>query len=373
MSINMSPGSKSKVEVESTDLDIRDLDSATDSVDTTGSEILIKDAVTGDTVGVNSDGQMHVVLRGAVCADCSTATPLDAGVAFTSPAIEMLDYGIIFVSTYSDQASATDGLSIQQSSDGTNWDITDDYTVAATAGKTFSIQPAMKYMRIVYTNGIVDQLVFRLQTVLKKTNSLPSSHRIQDNIINDDDAQLVKAVITGKGRDGVFRNAELDAEFDALVTVETEHHEIHEGDHYFYKNFVDFVGGANETVYFMFRTPNTSTRVHSKVSLYASVEFEAYIYEGGTVSADGTPVVTPNNNRDSANTPELTAFAAPTVTTDGTQIWAAKMGTGKNATGVAPGLNYEMMAKTNTVYLFKLVKKVANSGYMDVDFWWYEH
>ena len=155
---------------------------------------------------VNSSGQLHVVLRGAVC-DCnSTSTPLTAGASFTGEGKEMLDYSIIFVTVYSDVASATDGLSIQQSHDGTNWYFTDEYTVPAGTGKTFTIQPSAKYYRVVYTNGGTNQTTFSLQTILKKSNSLASSHRIQDSIIDDDDAQLIKAVLTAKKDSGTFDN-----------------------------------------------------------------------------------------------------------------------------------------------------------------------
>lgn len=168
--------------------------------------VTMSDELSGNTVGVNSEGQMHVVLRGAVCTGCSSSTPLAAGATFTGTATDMLDYGIVFITVYTDQDSATDGLCLQQSSDGTNWDIEDTYTITATHGKTFAIQPAAKYFRVVYTNGATPQTAFRLQAVLKKTNSLPSSHRIQDSIVDEDDAQLIKSVLTAKKDDGVFTN-----------------------------------------------------------------------------------------------------------------------------------------------------------------------
>ena len=167
---------------------------------------------------VNSTGQLHVVLRGAVCTCNSTSTPLLAGASFTGEAKEMLDYSIIFITVYSDVASATDGLSIQQSHDGTNWYFTDEYTIPAASGKTFSVQPSAQYYRIVYTNGGTDQTTFSLQTILKKTNSLPSSHRIQDAIIDDDDSQLVKSVLTAKKDTGTFDNIGATASGNLRVT-----------------------------------------------------------------------------------------------------------------------------------------------------------
>jgi hypothetical protein len=143
--------------------------------------------------------------EGQVDSNNSTSTPLGGGAAFTGTATDILDYGIVFVSVYSNVASATDGLSIQQSIDGTNWDHSDVYTVPAGVGKNYSINPHARYVRVVYTNGAGAQGSFRLQTVLKG-NSKPSSHRIQSAISDDDDAELVKSVLTGKDPTGDFVN-----------------------------------------------------------------------------------------------------------------------------------------------------------------------
>ncbi|RLC81743.1 MAG: hypothetical protein DRI61_03440 [Chloroflexi bacterium] len=142
---------------------------------------------------------------GLVDSTNSTATPLTSGSTFTGTAIDITDYGIIFINTYSDQASATDGLVIEQSSDGTNWDHDDVYTVPAGGAKNYSINPYAQYMRVKYTNGGVNQTAFRLQTLLK-ANSKPSSHRIQDSIVDEDDAELVKSVLSAKANGGGFVN-----------------------------------------------------------------------------------------------------------------------------------------------------------------------
>ena len=137
----------------------------------------------------------------------TSSTPLGGGLAFTGDAFDVTESSIVFVSVYTDAASATDGLSIQQSSDGSNWYWTDEYTVPANSGKTYSIQPALPFMRIVYTNGAGAQTAFDLSTVAKSMMSLDSSHRIQDSIVDEDDARLRKSVITAKDDDGVFINA----------------------------------------------------------------------------------------------------------------------------------------------------------------------
>lgn len=133
-------------------------------------------------------------IKGIVDSGNSTSTPLGGGGVFTGTAIETLNYGIVFVSVYADVASITDGLSIQQSIDGTNWDFTDSFTIAAGANENYSVNPHARYLRVVYTNGAGAQSSFRLQTVLKG-NAKPSSHRLSDTVTTQDDAELVKSII----------------------------------------------------------------------------------------------------------------------------------------------------------------------------------
>jgi len=146
----------------------------------------------------NNTMNVSIANNGIVDSNNSTNTPLVIDEPFIGMATEINDYGIIYITTKSDVASATNGLSIQQSSDGTNWDHTDEYTINANSGKTFSVQAGASYFRIVYTNGSIAQSFFRLQVILKKGNGKPSSHRVQDDIANDDDAELVKAVLSAK-------------------------------------------------------------------------------------------------------------------------------------------------------------------------------
>jgi hypothetical protein len=166
---------------------------------------VIRDAITGKTASVTDDNKLMVEIPPLVSSANSTSTPLLAGVTFEGDAEEINGYGIIYVNTYSDQVSAIDGLEIQQSSDGVNWDHCDEFTIPAAKGKNFSINPYAKYVRVRYTNGDEDQTEFRLQTIFK-ADGLSSSHRIQDSIIDDDDASLVKAVLTAKQDGDGFAN-----------------------------------------------------------------------------------------------------------------------------------------------------------------------
>jgi hypothetical protein len=139
----------------------------------------------------------------------STTEKLNAGLSFTGEWEDITNFGVVVISVTSDVASATNGLVVQFSTDGTVAGIVSDdqFTLAAGAKKTWSFQTAAKYYRLIYTNGGANQTSFNLQTILKPYYVKPSSHRIQDMIVDDDDAELMKAVLTGQSElTGYFEN-----------------------------------------------------------------------------------------------------------------------------------------------------------------------
>ena len=163
------------------------------------------------TLAGSIDGSGHqqvdvVASLSVVDANNSTSSTLLSGAAFTGTATDMLDYSHVVVSIFADQASATDGLSIQWSTDSTNWDNTDVFTIPASTAKVFTFGPVSRYMRVVYTNGGTGQGAFRMQTILHPGQQSSSSHRIADSISGQDDAELMKTVITGLAPDTNFKN-----------------------------------------------------------------------------------------------------------------------------------------------------------------------
>ena len=179
------------------------------------------DPLSGNSATINELGQLHTVMRAEVDAENSTKTPLVADEEFIGEWRETLDYAEIGITTYSDVASAVDGLCLEFSSDGiTVHGCGDNYTLIAGAEKTFSFQPQRRYYRVKYTNGAIDQTVFDLETILHKTRCKPSSHRVQDSIADEDDAELVKAVIAGKTPQGIFTNFQATRRGNFKVAVE---------------------------------------------------------------------------------------------------------------------------------------------------------
>jgi len=94
----------------------------------------------------------------------STAT-LGANAVFTGTSESILGFQNITVTAFANVASATGGLSIQQSEDGTNWDTVITATVNASVGTPVTIPVLGQFLRVVYTNGGTIQTTFRLQTI----------------------------------------------------------------------------------------------------------------------------------------------------------------------------------------------------------------
>lgn len=123
----------------------------------------------------------------------SSTAVLAGNAVFTGTGEDVTAYSEMRVSVWSSHISGSDGLSIQQSSDNTNWDITDVYNIAATTGKTYVVPRQAKFFRIVYTNGATLQTGFRLQVILNKTATTPASQRSSDGYSNETDLQEVWA------------------------------------------------------------------------------------------------------------------------------------------------------------------------------------
>lgn len=159
-----------------------------------------------------SNKELRVYSEWHICSHNSTDTPLLANWVFNWDWQDTIDYTEIIVSISADQNSATDWLVVHWSSDWITTNETDEFSILANHWKTFSFPCNRKYVKITYTNWAVAQTVFDIQTLLKRFTSKGSSHRIRDSIVADDDAILVKWIITWQRYDWIFWNATLDNE-----------------------------------------------------------------------------------------------------------------------------------------------------------------
>lgn len=148
-------------------------------------------------ITVDATGAVRVDLNGTVSTNNSSTATLLAAATFTGTSDDCLNYNELRVMVIASHASATDGLSLEQSSDNSNWDITDTYTIPATTGKTYSVPRQARYFRVRYTNGGTNQSSFRLQTILNRLGAQSSSQRPGDAYTNETDLEQQQNFLMG--------------------------------------------------------------------------------------------------------------------------------------------------------------------------------
>lgn len=72
--------------------------------------------------------------------------------------------GVIF----SDQIGV---LKVEQSGNGTDWDLAEDINITASAGAKFSVELVAPYVRLQYTNGTTAQTAFRIYSRFSSAGS----------------------------------------------------------------------------------------------------------------------------------------------------------------------------------------------------------
>lgn len=166
------------------------------AVDSTGA--FVTGAGTGGTGAATGTGAGSPVSYSTLISTVnSSVTPLGISGVFTGTSEEVVNFAEVRVSIWASHASATDGLQMQQSNDGTNWDNVDTYSVPATTGKAFGSGIGARYFRVIYTNGATAQTGFRMQTTYHYVRTKPSAARPQDGRTNDNDFEEVLAYNMG--------------------------------------------------------------------------------------------------------------------------------------------------------------------------------
>jgi len=148
----------------------------------------------------------------------STTNTLTANSVFIGGADDVSEYSAITILIHSDAPSATNGLKIQFSAAASVWHIGEEYTIKSNATKFFTPPIQAKYMRIMYSNGSQSQTEFNIHTMLKKYPIKWSSHNIAEPIVDEDDSELVKAVLTGKDPGNGYLNVAVTADGNLAIS-----------------------------------------------------------------------------------------------------------------------------------------------------------
>lgn len=170
----------------------------------------------------------------------------------------------------------------------------------------------------------------------------------------------------------------IDESTRAITTIEYEHHEIHGGSHFECINVVDLA--INNVRDIQITTPNTTKWAHLIFTFDTEAETDWYLYENVTINTPGTGVTPFNNDRNSANTSDLTVAVidntstananADTAVAAATELMHGIAGAGKKSGGGETRAQ-EIILKQNEDYTLRFIATAA--GYVDYNLQWYEH
>lgn len=158
----------------------------------------------------------------------------------------------------------------------------------------------------------------------------------------------------------------------ALKTITYDHHEVHDGNHYFYSDCLDPLGSGSVQNY-VINVPDSDVAPHFTFIVTGSLSTNIGIYEGG--DRTGTTAQTPrNNNRRSGNASVISLFKGLSGgTTDGTNLHPDCFGSGTaGGSGGAAKRSEEIILARNTQYIIRVTSN-TNGNRISVHFDWYEH
>ena len=199
---------------------------------------------------------------------------------------------------------------------------------------------------------------------------LPATEAKQDNFIGNQINGTQKA--QNVDEDG--RIANLDSITNHRIAIESEHHEIHEGDHYYMQGYLELNNG--DDFYVKMTTPDSDKWIHFVFDIKSTGICESTLDEDATGGMTGGEEKTPfNNNRNSPNTSELAVVSGVTACTSyGKRLEDDKWGANgwKQSEGGAGGRNNEIILKRNTIYC-RSFKSYSDNNIIQFRASWYEH
>jgi hypothetical protein len=144
---------------------------------------------------VSSVGSLYVTPGNFISVNNSTTSVLGAGAVYTGTADDCHDYSSMTILIDASHDSATDGISLQFSPDGTNWDEVQVYTFDVSATPAFAITHPIiaRYFRLVYTNGTTLLTHLRIQTILHSNPIASTTHRLSDSTAPELSGLLTKS------------------------------------------------------------------------------------------------------------------------------------------------------------------------------------
>lgn len=155
----------------------------------------------------------------------------------------------------------------------------------------------------------------------------------------------------------------VDAAVNALTTINTPHHMIHEGKSFIVSEWFDNVADLGIADLRILAGANKA--LHASISVAAEGKGKLAIFEGNTYTDNGTPATIFDKNRTTANTSDALAYHTATVNAQGPKIYESFIpgGTKQRAIGSVRTNGEEWIFKKSTDYRVRF----ANHGGADMD------
>lgn len=158
----------------------------------------------------------------------------------------------------------------------------------------------------------------------------------------------------------------------ALITITVEHSKIHQGEGWEVSVETGNIS-SGASYYVLFKT-SAGYRPHLRSYEITATDSPITIrlFEGSTVSADGTAVTARNRNRNQSDNNGVSVFYQPTVTAEGTRLETDYIASGGNKIGGNAGSFYEeWILKPSTNYLIKITNGSNNTVEAFFNAFWY--
>lgn len=169
---------------------------------------------------VDDFGRLHVSTKSVEDGNNTTAATLGIDAVYTGTATDILHYKTITIVIFADEDSAVDGVSLQWSGDGTNWDHVATYTYTASTDFSVGASIRAKFFRVVYTNGGTGQSVFRMFTYLHPTSAAHNIRPLEADLTAEESSEVVRSVLAARKPDTTYTNIDATAGGNLKVAVE---------------------------------------------------------------------------------------------------------------------------------------------------------
>lgn len=292
----------------------------------------------------------------------STTSNLAPGSTFIGVMTDISEFAEISVSVNCDRPSQADGLVIQFSQDGTNFNtnISETYTNGNEA--TYRTPTRQRYMRVLFAvNTIVNTSFLRLQTRLHRTSANGTLRSITTSVDSEDFAQQTRSILNG-------RNTPASSTFSDVVVKPASTAAL-----------------ATDTALVVTVSPNNSVAVTQSTA--SNLKVEAALAASQTLSTVTTVTTVTNLSQlgganiamgtgaRSAGTQRVTIATDDVVPASQSGTWNVGLNTGSNTignVGIVAGTNtigkVDLNAGTNTIGKVELVAGSATIGTVGISF-----